>query len=66
MALKDKRNTVGSRGLGFGQSPAIGEVMAELITEDRTALIDWTVFRVSRFKEEEPLKVSPRSAHRPS
>ena len=53
-------------GLGVGQCPAIGEVVAELITEDRTTLIDWTVFRLSRFKEGKPLKVSPRSAHRPS
>ena len=53
-------------GLGFGQCPAIGEVMAELLTEDKTTLIDWTVFRLSRFKEGKPLKVSPRSAHRPS
>jgi len=38
-------------GLGFEQSPATGELMAELITEDKTTLIDWSVFRLSRFKE---------------
>jgi len=41
----------GWSGVGFQQSPAIGELMAELITEDKTTLIDWSVFRLSRFKE---------------
>jgi sarcosine oxidase subunit beta len=45
----------GWSGLGFQQSPAIGEIMAELITEDRTSLIDWTVFRLSRFEEGQPI-----------
>lgn len=46
----------GWSGIGFQQSPAIGEVMAELIAEDKTSLIDWTVFRLSRFKEGKPIK----------
>ncbi len=54
----------GWSGVGFGQSTAVGEIMAELITEDRTTLIDWTVFRLSRFKEGKPL-ISVWSAHRP-
>jgi sarcosine oxidase subunit beta len=41
----------GWSGTGFQQSPATGEVMAELITEDKTTLIDWSAFRLSRFKE---------------
>lgn len=41
----------GWSGIGFQQSPAVGEVMAELVTEDRTTLIDWSVFRLSRFEE---------------
>jgi len=45
----------GWSGIGFQQSPAIGEVMAELVTEDRTTLIDWSVFRLSRFKEGKPI-----------
>jgi len=53
----------GWSGVGFGQSAAIGEVMAELITEDRTTLIDWSLFRLSRFKEGKPL-VSTWGAHR--
>ena len=44
----------GWSGVGFQQSPAIGEIMAELITEDKTTLIDWSVFRLSRFKEGKP------------
>jgi len=53
----------GWSGVGFGQSAAIGEVMAELITEDKTTLIDWPVFRLSRFKEGKPL-ISTWGAHR--
>jgi len=45
----------GWSGLGFQQSPAIGELMAELVTEDRTTLADWSVFRLSRFKEGKPI-----------
>ncbi len=41
----------GWSGIGFQQSPAIGEIMAELLTESRTTLIDWTAFRLSRFEE---------------
>jgi sarcosine oxidase subunit beta len=41
----------GWSGIGFQQSPAIGEIMAELLTEDRTTLIDWTAYRLSRFAE---------------
>jgi sarcosine oxidase subunit beta len=41
----------GWSGLGFQQSPAIGEIMAELITDDKTTLVDWSVFRLSRFEE---------------
>jgi len=41
----------GWSGLGFGQCAAIGEIMAELITEDKTTFIDWSVFRLSRFEE---------------
>jgi sarcosine oxidase subunit beta len=53
----------GWSGVGFGQSAAIGEVMAELITEDKTTLIDWTVFRLSRFKEGEPLASTWKAHH---
>jgi sarcosine oxidase subunit beta len=53
----------GWSGVGFGQSAAIGEVMAELITEDRTSLIDWTVFRLSRFKEGKPLASTWKAHH---
>jgi len=45
----------GWTGLGFGPSPAMSEIMAELITEDKTTLIDWSTFRLSRFKEGKPL-----------
>jgi sarcosine oxidase subunit beta len=41
----------GWSGIGFQQSMATGEVLAELITEDRTSLIDWTIFSLNRFKE---------------
>jgi sarcosine oxidase subunit beta len=41
----------GWSGHGFQQSPAIGELIAELITEGRTTLVDWSVFRLSRFQE---------------
>ena len=41
----------GWSGIGFQQSPAIGEVMAELLIEDRTTLIDWTAYRLGRFEE---------------
>lgn len=41
----------GWSGHGFQQHPAIGELMAELITTDKTTLVDWSVFRLSRFKE---------------
>ncbi len=45
----------GWSGLGFEQSPATGEIIAELVTEDKTTLIDWTVFRLSRFAEGKPI-----------
>jgi sarcosine oxidase subunit beta len=41
----------GWSGIGFQQSMATGEVLAELITEDKTSLIDWTIFSLNRFKE---------------
>jgi len=45
----------GWSGIGFQQSPAIGEVMADLIMDDRKTLIDWSVFRLSRFNEGKPI-----------
>lgn len=53
----------GWSGVGFGQSPAVGELMAELITENKTTLVDWSVFRLSRFREGKPL-ISTWGAHR--
>jgi len=41
----------GWSGIGFQQSMATGEVLAELITEDKASLIDWTIFSLNRFKE---------------
>jgi sarcosine oxidase subunit beta len=41
----------GWSGLGFQTSPAMGDLMAELITTGRTSLVDLSIFRLSRFKE---------------
>jgi glycine/D-amino acid oxidase-like deaminating enzyme len=45
----------GWSGIGFQQCPATGEVLAELVTEGQTTLIDWTVFRLGRFEEGQPI-----------
>ncbi|MBI4553808.1 MAG: FAD-binding oxidoreductase [Candidatus Latescibacteria bacterium] len=46
---------LGWSGHGFKHCPAIGLLMAELITEGRTTGFDITAFRASRFKEGQPI-----------
>lgn len=46
---------VGFSGHGFKLCPAVGRLMAELITEGRTSGIDIRFFRFSRFEEGRPI-----------
>ncbi len=46
---------VGGSGHCFKLSPAIGELMAEFITEGRTTDVDISFFRFSRFAEGKPI-----------
>jgi sarcosine oxidase, subunit beta len=55
----------GWAGVGFGQSTAVGEVMADIVNEGKSKLVDWTVFRLSRFAEGKPL-ISAWTQHRTS
>jgi sarcosine oxidase subunit beta len=50
---------LGWSGHGFKHSPAIGDIMAELVTEDNTSQIDLSVFAVDRFKKGRLLKEDP-------
>lgn len=47
---------LGWSGHGFKHCPAIGALMAELITEGRTTGFDIAAFRASRFQEGQPIK----------
>ncbi|MFQ5827639.1 MAG: NAD(P)/FAD-dependent oxidoreductase [Candidatus Methylomirabilia bacterium] len=47
---------VGFSGHGFKLSPAVGEMMAELITEGPRAGSDISAFRLSRFAEGKPIR----------
>jgi glycine/D-amino acid oxidase-like deaminating enzyme len=47
---------VGFSGMGFKISPAVGVVMAELITEGRARTVDIEAFRPGRFAEGRPIK----------
>jgi glycine/D-amino acid oxidase-like deaminating enzyme len=47
---------VGFSGHGFKLSPAVGAMMAELITEGRRPGADVSVFRLSRFAEGRPVR----------
>jgi glycine/D-amino acid oxidase-like deaminating enzyme len=47
----------GFSGHGFKLSPAIGELMAEKVLEDKTSLVDIDFFRPSRFIENKPIKM---------
>ncbi|MFQ5934520.1 MAG: NAD(P)/FAD-dependent oxidoreductase [Dehalococcoidia bacterium] len=47
---------VGFSGHGFKLSPAVGEMMAELITEGPRAGSDISAFRLSRFAEGQPIR----------
>ncbi|MBI4507555.1 MAG: FAD-binding oxidoreductase [Chloroflexi bacterium] len=42
-------------GTGFKIAPAVGDMMAELITTGKTTLLDWRPLRLTRFAEGEPL-----------
>lgn len=42
-------------GTGFKISPAVGAMMAELITTGKTTLLDWRPLRLTRFAEGQPL-----------
>jgi sarcosine oxidase subunit beta len=46
----------GFSGMGFKISPAVGLVMSELILDRRATTVDIFPFRVSRFKEGQPIK----------
>ena len=46
----------GFSGMGFKVSPAIGLVMAELLTEGSARTVDISAFRPSRFAEGKPIK----------
>ena len=46
----------GFSGMGFKISPAIGLVMAELLTDGRASSVDITSFRPQRFAEGKPIK----------
>ena len=48
-------NLVGWGGLGMQQAPVAGELMAELIVEGETSLIDVSIFTSRRFRENRPL-----------
>jgi sarcosine oxidase subunit beta len=54
--LKGLYICAGFSGMGFKISPAVGVVMAELITEGRATTVDITSFRPSRFAEGKPIK----------
>jgi sarcosine oxidase subunit beta len=41
----------GFSGAGFKKGPAVGQCIAELITEGRSTLVDLTPFRLARFEE---------------
>ena len=45
---------IGMSGHGFKEGPAIGRVMAEMVLEGRSWLVDVEPLRVNRFAEEEP------------
>lgn len=45
----------GFSGAGFKTGPAVGQVMAELITTGASTLIDWHLLRLTRFAEGSPL-----------
>ncbi len=54
----------GFSGHGFKHAPAIGALMAELITEGRTRTVDVSPWRLSRFSERRLLVAAhPYSAH---
>jgi glycine/D-amino acid oxidase-like deaminating enzyme len=46
----------GFSGMGFKISPAVGVVIAELLTEGRATSVDISSFRPSRFAEGQPIK----------
>jgi len=45
---------VGMSGHGFKLSPAVGRLMADLITEGRSSLVDLRAFRLDRFHDDAP------------
>ncbi|NOX61053.1 MAG: FAD-binding oxidoreductase [Chloroflexi bacterium] len=45
---------IGMSGHGFKEGPAIGQVMAELISNGRTDVVDIAPLRVTRFEEGQP------------
>lgn len=47
---------IGSSGHGVMHSPAIGQLLAEIIVDGRATTIDTHVLRPSRFEEGEPIK----------
>jgi len=46
----------GSSGHGVMHAPALGKLLAEIMTEGRAALLDVHALRPSRFAEEEPIR----------
>jgi glycine/D-amino acid oxidase-like deaminating enzyme len=46
----------GFSGMGFKISPAIGLVMAEMVTEGQAKSVDVSAFRPSRFADKKPIK----------
>jgi glycine/D-amino acid oxidase-like deaminating enzyme len=55
-AVKGLYVMAGFSGMGFKISPAVGLVMAELLTERRTSTVDLTPFRPQRFAEGQPIR----------
>ena len=47
---------VGFSGNGFKLSPAVGDMMARLVVEGKTATDDVHAFRLSRFAEGKPIR----------